>query len=126
MSFVNHYLLFQAAAYHPPALALLPFQSLFTESSRGDQILALPPFSSVLTAPCPLCCMFLFSSLFIIQFFFAEVGVILAKGLCWNIPGVAVGIPCDAYLITCWSAGCLPSRFGASVWQHGSPPVFSV
>jgi hypothetical protein len=50
--------------------ALLPFQSLFTESSSGDQLLASPPFSSVLKAPHPLWCMFLFSSLFIIQFCF--------------------------------------------------------
>jgi hypothetical protein len=27
----------------------------------------------------------------------------LSRGLCWFIPGVAVGIPCAAYLITCWS-----------------------
>jgi hypothetical protein len=50
----------------------LPFQPLFTESLHEDQLLTPPPFSGVLTAPCPLCCVFLFSSLFIIQFFFTE------------------------------------------------------
>jgi hypothetical protein len=49
--------LFQAVAYHCPLSALLPFQSLITESSCGVQLLAPPPFSSALRAPCPLCCM---------------------------------------------------------------------
>jgi hypothetical protein len=55
---------------------------------------------------------FLFSSFFIIQvfffvflvFFFAWRGVTLSRGLCCFIPGVAVGIPHAAYLLTCWSA----------------------
>jgi hypothetical protein len=50
--------------------ALLPFQSLFTESSFRVQLLAPPSFSGALTAPFPLYCMFLFSFLFIIWFFF--------------------------------------------------------
>jgi hypothetical protein len=29
--------------------------------------------------------------------------VSLSMGLCWFIPGVAVGVPCAAYLLTCWS-----------------------
>jgi hypothetical protein len=28
----------------------------------------------------------------------------LYRELCWFIPGVAVGIPYDTYLLTCWSA----------------------
>jgi hypothetical protein len=49
--------------------------------------------------------MFHFSSLFIIQFFFFLHGRVgLSRGLCWFIPGVAMGIPCDASLLTCWSA----------------------
>jgi hypothetical protein len=67
MSFVDHYLLyFRHWLIICPLLALLPFQSLFTECLSGDQLLALPPFSDALRATCPLCCMFLFSSLFII------------------------------------------------------------
>jgi hypothetical protein len=27
--------------------------------------------------------------------------VSLSRGLCWFIPGVAVGIPCVTYLLTC-------------------------
>jgi hypothetical protein len=49
-----------------PSAPLL-FQLLFTKSSHRYQLLAPPPFSSVLTAPHPLCCVFLLSSLFIIQ-----------------------------------------------------------
>jgi hypothetical protein len=32
-----------------------------------------------------------------------------------------------AMVIPCATVGlCLPSRFGAGIWQHGSLPVFSV
>jgi hypothetical protein len=31
-------------------------------------------------------------------------GVSLPRGLCWFVPGVAMGVPCAAYLLTCWSA----------------------
>jgi hypothetical protein len=48
--------------------------------------------------------MFLFSSLFIIEFYFCGVGVSLSRGLCWFITGVAVGILYAAYLLTCWPA----------------------
>jgi hypothetical protein len=61
--------LFQASAYHLPTVKDWQDQSFFTKSLPRDQLLALPPFSSVLTAPCSLCCMFLFSSLFIVHFF---------------------------------------------------------
>jgi hypothetical protein len=48
---------------------------LFSESSRGDQLLALPSFSGVLSASCPFCCVLVFSSLFIVQYiFFCQVG----------------------------------------------------
>jgi hypothetical protein len=53
-----------------PLLALLPFQPLFTESSHGDRLITPPPFSGVLSATLPLCCVLVFSSLFIVQFFF--------------------------------------------------------
>jgi hypothetical protein len=35
--------------------------------------------------------------------FLLQHGVSLSRGLCWYIPGVAVGILCAAYLLTCWS-----------------------
>jgi hypothetical protein len=86
--------LFQAVAYHLPAVSPLPFQSLFTERSHGDQLLALPPLSGALTAPCPLCCLFLFSSLFIVQMFFVVLGSVCPGGPRWFIPGVVVGMLC--------------------------------
>jgi hypothetical protein len=110
-----------------PLLALLLFHSLFTESSSGDQLLAPPPFSGALRAPHPFCCMFLFSSLFIIQVFFLwGGGLSLSRRLCWFISGVAVGIPHATYFLTCWSAESLPSRFGAGIWWCRSPLVSSV
>jgi hypothetical protein len=113
-------------------LTLLPFQSLFTESSCGDRLHAFPPFSSALRAPHPFCCMFLFSSLFVVQFcfclfFFGGWGwVSLSRGLYWFISYVAVGIPRATYFCLFWTAECLPNRFGASIWHHGGPPLFSV
>jgi hypothetical protein len=80
-------ILFQAVAYHLPAVEPSAFPVFVYW-----KFLAPTPFSSLLTAPCPLCCVFLFSSLLIIQIFFARWGVSLPRGLCWFIPGVAVGI----------------------------------
>jgi hypothetical protein len=37
-------------------------------------------------------------------FFFCGARVSLSRGICWFIPGVAMGIPRAAYLVTCWSA----------------------
>jgi hypothetical protein len=50
MSFVGHYLpYFRQGLITYLLSALLPFQTLFTESSHGDQLLALPAFSGVLS-----------------------------------------------------------------------------
>jgi hypothetical protein len=55
MSFMDYYLpYFRQQLITCPPSALLTFQSLFTESSRRDQLLALPPFSDALTASYPL------------------------------------------------------------------------
>jgi hypothetical protein len=40
-----------------PTASHLLLQALFTESLHGEQLLAPPPFSSALKAPCLLCCM---------------------------------------------------------------------
>jgi hypothetical protein len=58
MSFVDHYLLYFRQWLITGLLsALLPFQHLFTESSHGDQLLAVPTFSGVLLVlPAPLLC----------------------------------------------------------------------
>jgi hypothetical protein len=98
---VDHFALFQAAAHHPPT------QALFTESLYGVQLLASPPFPDALSAPCPLCCMsfsvpYLLSS-FCFFVFLGGVGVSLSRGLCWFIPGIAVGILHSPYLLICWS-----------------------
>jgi hypothetical protein len=57
-------------------------------------------------------------------FFFAGQGVSLPRGLCWFILVVAGGILCDAWRSPVWSAECLQSRFGASVWQWWEPSCF--
>jgi hypothetical protein len=132
MSFVDCYLpYFRQQFITCPLLALLPFQPLFTESSREDQLLSFPPFSGVLTAPHPLCCVFLFSSLFIYLFiFFSGREVSLSMGLYWFISGWLwqYRMTLVAHLLVCrmspkqdWSQ-CLvtqePSCFLRVMW-HG-------
>jgi hypothetical protein len=115
MSFVDRYLpYFRQQLITYPLSALLSFQSLFTESSCRDQLLASPPFSSAPRAP-PLCCMFLFSSLFIIQFFLmgkgqSVQGPMLAypRGSCGNTTYCLF-----AHLLVCISqAGLEPASGG--------------
>jgi hypothetical protein len=63
ISFVERYLpYFRQCFITRPLSPLLPFQSLFNESSHGHQLLVLPLFSGALTAPPPplLCVPFLF------------------------------------------------------------------
>jgi hypothetical protein len=76
---------------------------LFNENSSGEQLLGSPHFSGVLTHPVH--CLLIWWG-----FFCGEGRVSLSRGLCCFIPGVAVGILCEAYLLTCWFAGCLPNR----------------
>jgi hypothetical protein len=78
------------------------------------------------SATCPFLFLIHYSGFFCLFVCFLHGGDPSVQGLCWFIPGVVGGIPCDDYLLTCWSARCLPSRFGASVWQRRSPPFFSV
>jgi hypothetical protein len=67
MTFVDLYLpYFRQQLITHQLSALLPFQALFTENSCRYQHFKLPLFSSALTALCPFCCMFLFSSLYIL------------------------------------------------------------
>jgi hypothetical protein len=89
---------------------------------------APPPFSSVLSAfqhSRPLCCVLVFSSLFIAHVFFCG-GFSLPRRLCRSVLGVAGGIPHDTWSSPAWSAKCLPGSFGArhptcflSIMWHG-------
>jgi hypothetical protein len=82
MSFVDCYLpYFRQRLITGLLSAFLLFQSLFTESLHGDHLLVPPSFSGELTAPRPLCCVLVFSSLFIVYFLFVCVGVSLPRGL---------------------------------------------
>jgi hypothetical protein len=119
--------LFQAAAYHLPApcqpfcLSSLCLLKVHTEISS----LLLPPSSVHLQHPTPLLCV---SFQFLIQFLCVCIagGGQFAQGAMLVYPRVAVGILHATYLLTCWSAECLPSKFGASIWWYRRPPVFSV
>jgi hypothetical protein len=84
-------------------------------------------FSSVVLVYCTLCCVLVFISLFIVQFcfvFFYRAGVSLPRGLCWFIIREAGDIPCYSWGSPVWSAKCLPSRFGTSVWWRQQPSDF--
>jgi hypothetical protein len=63
-----------------------------------------PPFME-LKVPCSLCHVSFPILCLLFSFLFCGVAeVSLSRGLCWFIPGVAVGISCATYLLTCWSA----------------------
>jgi hypothetical protein len=137
MSFVDHYLLyFRKQLITGTLSALLPFQPLFTESSHRDQLLALSPFSSAL---CPLYCVLVFSSLFIVQFFvlfcfcfclFVGQVISLPRGLCWFIPGCLgeAHMTLGAHLLVCqmspkqvwsWHLAVQKHSYLLSVMWHG-------
>jgi hypothetical protein len=103
---------------------------LFNESSHGDQLLASPPFSSILTAPCTFCCVLVFSSLFIQFFifvlFFCSVGGPSAQGTMLVYPRGGWRNTTWCLVLTYLSAKCLLSRFGTSILWQRIPPVFSV
>jgi hypothetical protein len=114
--------LFLAAVYHPPAVGPSSFQPLFTERSCRDQLLASPPFSGVLSSTLPLCCVSFQFLIYCSVFFF--VGGVVAQGAMLVYPRGGWGIPHDVWCSPVWYAKCLPSRFGAGVWQQWEPSCF--
>jgi hypothetical protein len=92
---------------------------------------ATPPLlSGVLKGPHPLCCVpfllpcLLFSGLFCFVLFLQGGGSVcpggyagISQGWLWECCVPLICSPVDLRL---------PSRFGASIWQHRSPPVFSM
>jgi hypothetical protein len=99
-------------------------QALFTESSCRDQLLSPSSFSGALKAPHPLCCMCPFK--FLVYYSVVFVGwepvcpggsAGLSQGWLWEYCMLLIFIPIGLHL---------PSRFGAGIWWHRSPPVFSV
>jgi hypothetical protein len=94
---------------NPPSLA-----GLFIYSLRGEVPSPLSggvwhtgkgPFSFLQSSGHPaLFATVLFQLLVYYSGFFSGVGVSLSRRLCWFIPGLAVGVPWAAYLLTCWSA----------------------
>jgi hypothetical protein len=61
---------------------------------------------------------FQFLGYYPVFFFFGGARVSLSRGLCWYIPGVAVGILCAAYLLICWSES--PKQVWSLCLQCGS------
>jgi hypothetical protein len=55
-------------------------------------------------------------------FFFFRVRVSLSRGLCWFIPGVAVGTLLVAYLLTCWSVS--PKQVWSQCLEAWEPSWF--
>jgi hypothetical protein len=96
---------------------LLPFQPLFAESSCRDQLLAPPHFSGVLTAFCPLCCVLVFSPLFIVQFFCG--GSVCPGGYA----GLSQGwlgeyhVMLGAHLLVCWMSPKQVWSWHQAVWE---------
>jgi hypothetical protein len=89
--------------------------------------LFLPLLQCAYSTPPPLLhVFFLFLVYYSIWFFVGGAGGQSAQGATLVYPRGGWRNTSWCLVFTCWSAKCLPSRFGASVWQRGSPPVLSV
>jgi hypothetical protein len=91
--------LFQAAAYHPPAVGPSAFPvfvycKFMQRSVPWPSLLFQCTFSN--SAPSAVCSFSVLCLLFSFLFF-CEVGVSLSRSLCWVIPGVVVGISHDTW-----------------------------
>jgi hypothetical protein len=118
--------LFQAVAYHLPFLPFCLSNLWLLNVLAEISSLPLYPLPVGLKHPIPSAtCSFSVPCLLFSFFFFRAKGQSV-QGAMLFYPRGAVGILLTAYLLTCWSAECLPSRFGAGVWWHRSPPVLSV
>jgi hypothetical protein len=84
--------------------ALLPFQSLFTETQRSAPCSSPLLWCTYSTQTSLLHVSFQFLIYSVFFFFFVGQGVVLPRGLCWFIPVVAGGILHDAW---CSSVGLL-------------------
>jgi hypothetical protein len=116
--------LFQAVAYHPPAVGLPAFPAicLLIVLAEISSLLLLP---SAEFLPFLLYASFQFIVYCSVVFVCVCVWVVnLPRGLCWFIPWVAGGILCDIWCSPVWSAECLPSRFGAQGWWQWQPTCF--
>jgi hypothetical protein len=113
--------LFQAAAYHQPAVGPSAFPACvywkFTWRSPPCHFL----FPRALPATPSLFCVLVFISLLNVQDFgfFRRVNSVCSGRVCWLIPGMAGGIPCDAWcspvgLPNVSQAGLKPASSGAA------------
>jgi hypothetical protein len=107
MSFVDRYLPnFKQWLITCLLSALLPLQSLLAEGSHEISYVSLLHSPVCLKHPAPLLSV-PFQFLVTIQvylFIYLFWGVLsLSRGLCWFIPGVAVGMPHDAWCSPVWS-----------------------
>jgi hypothetical protein len=119
--------LFQVAAYQMPTVSPSAFPAFvylkFTWRSApcSSSLLQCAFINSV-----PLLCVS-FHFLIFCSFFFAGMGEDQsAQGAILVYPRGGWEKTMWCFVLTCWSAKCLSGRFGASIWQHSSPPVFSV
>jgi hypothetical protein len=115
--------LFQAVAYHPPAISPFAFPVFVYLKFLWRTAPCVSPLSGMLIATPPqMCVPFQFLVYYLVVFLFCGVGFSLSRGF---IPGVAVGILQAAYLLTfgllrlVWS-WCLvvwePSFFLSLMW----------
>jgi hypothetical protein len=110
--------LFQTEAYHLPTVGPSAFPAFVYWKFMWRSASCPCPFSSVLRAPHPLCWVFLFSSLFIVQGFFVFV-LFFCRGGSQSAQGaMLVYFRCGwentpwCLVLTCWSTECLTSRLG--------------
>jgi hypothetical protein len=87
--------------------------------------LPLPPSLVHFQSSRPLCCVLVFSPLFIVQFFGGELFLFAGVGG-QSAQGAMLVYPRGGWRSPVWSAKCLPSRLGAGGWQQQQSCFLSV
>jgi hypothetical protein len=108
-----------------PLSALLLFQPLYTLLKVHVEVSSLPhsPYPVSLQHSSPLLCVHFQFLVYCSGFFFCGAGGQSVQGTLLVYLRGGCGNTVWHLVLTCWSAECLPSRFGAGVWWQGSPPV---
>jgi hypothetical protein len=108
----------QAVAYHPPTVGLPAFPTIcLLIVHREISSLLLPPSLVHLQHFCPLCCVLVFTSLFIVQFFFCEGGGQSAQGAMLIYPRGGWGNTVWCLVLTCLICWMSPKQVWSWWWQ---------
>jgi hypothetical protein len=119
--------LFQAVAYHPPAFSPSAFPAfVYWKLAWRSAPCSSPILRCTFSNSTPLLYVSFQFLVYCSAFLCVGGSVCPGEGVMLVYPWACFGNTTWCLVLTCWSAKCLPSRFGAGIWQCRSPPVFLV